>query len=157
MTSSTKIPGMRGATCNELLLCLHTMFPPARAPIVVERKINLLNLYTESDFVVVTMAGQIYEFEVKVSRRDFLKDADKLRNKIYSNDPSVRAGRKPNRFWYVTSPGIVTTDDIPSFAGWFEWSDGKLLQRRSAPLLQRECHGLQVILYLARAMRNRRS
>jgi hypothetical protein len=156
MTVSTTTPGMRGATSNELLLCLHAMFPPARAPIVVERKRDLLNLYTESDFVVATMAGQVYEFEIKVSRRDFLKDADKLRNRIYSDDPSIRPGRKPNRFWYVTSAGIVGIEDIPSFAGWMEWEDGKLVQRRNAPLLQRECHGVEVLMYLARAMRNRK-
>ena len=143
-------PGHRGMTSTELLDCLQEMH--RKSPIAVARKRDLLNLYTESDFVAVTLAGQIYEYEIKISRKDFQRDALKHRNRIYCG---TKPGRKPNRFWYVTPPGVVGIEDIPLFAGWLEWTDGTLVQRRNPPHLHRECHGVEVLMFLARAMRNR--
>lgn len=142
--------GNRGLTSNELMECLRSMH--SKAPIAVANKRDFLNLFTESDFVTATLAGQIYEYEIKVSRRDFIKDRLKLRNRIYAGEVP---GRKPNRFWYVTARGIVTAEDIPSFAGWMEWQEGKLVQMRRSPLLHSGCHGVEVLMFLARAMRNR--
>lgn len=148
--TSALVEGNRGLTSNELLLCLRTMH--SSSPIAVANKRDFLNLYTESDFVAATMAGQVYEYEVKVSRKDFFRDRTKHRNRIYSGEIP---GRKPNRFWYVTARGIVTIEDVPAFAGWLEWQDGQLVQMRKAPLLHQGCHGIDVLMYLARAMRNR--
>jgi hypothetical protein len=146
-------PGCCGKTCNELLLCLREMH--RKSPIVVERKRDFLNLFTESDFVAATLSGQVYEYEVKISRRDFLKDAEKTRNSIYA---LRQQGNRPNRFFYVTAPGVVTIDDIPGFAGWLEYdaTTNQLIQRRKAPLLHPGCHGVEVLMRLALAMRKRK-
>lgn len=134
----------------ELIKCIHQMH--SGDPIGVANKRDFLNLFTESDYVAATMAGQIYEYEVKVSRKDFQIDRLKKRNRIYEGH---LPGEKPNRFFYVTAPGIVTVEDIPSFAGWIEWVDGVLTTRREAPLLRRDPHPPVILLRLARAMRHR--
>jgi hypothetical protein len=144
-------PGARYRTAQELVGCLHAMH--AASPIAVTEKRDFLNMYCDADFVAVTMAGQVYEYEVKISRSDFLKDASKRRHKIYTG---LQEGLRPNRFWYVAPTGLLATEDIPAFAGWIECVDGKLEQRIRAPLLHRECHGVTILLRLARAMRERR-
>ncbi len=149
-TTITAPVGHRGLTSNEILLALRSAH--WNNPIAVANKRDFLNLYTESDFVVATMAGQIYEFEVKVSRSDYAKDRMKLRNRIYSKQ---HPGLLPNRFWYVTPPGIVVTEELPSFAGLIELREGKLVPVRRAPKLHPECHGIEVLMRLARAMRSR--
>ena len=135
---------------SELLSALRLMH--SGAPILVERKRDFLNLYTESDVVVATMAGQVIEYEIKVSRADYVRDRFKLRNKIYSGE---KPGDRPNRFYYATLAGIITEADLPPWAGWYEFVDGKLTLRRKAPKLHRDCHGVTVLMRLAAALRRR--
>lgn len=140
----------KGVGCGHLLGALREMH--AGDPIFVERKRDFLNLYTESDAVVATMAGQVIEYEIKVSRADFVRDCHKLRNRIYAGE---KPGERPNRFYYATTPGIITDADLPAWAGWYELADGKLTLRRKAPRLHKECHGVTVLMRLALAMRKR--
>ena len=140
------VPG----TSEALLKALREMH--AGDPIFVERKRDFLNLYTESDAVAATMAGQAIEYELKVSRADFVRDRLKRRNRIYSGE---LPGLRPNRFYYVTPSGIIGEDDLPAWAGWLELCGGKLVRRRRAPKLHRDCHGVTVLMRLAVAMRNR--
>jgi len=136
--------------CRDLLGALREMH--AGDPIFVERKRDFLNLYTESDAVAATMAGQVIEYEIKVSRADYMRDRFKLRNKIYSGE---KPGDRPNRFYYATLAGIITEADLPAWAGWFELLGGKLTLRRKAPRLHKDCHGVTVLMRLAAAMRRR--
>lgn len=138
-----------GATLVNLLHALH-----AKCPIAVANKMNFLNMNVDADFVAVTMSGQVIEYEVKVSRSDFHRDRKKLRHKFYSMEIP---GELPNRFWYVTAPGIITIDDLPSWAGWMEYENGELRCRRPAPKMTHMKHSTTVLLRLARAMRNRGS
>jgi hypothetical protein len=135
---------------GDLLGALREMH--AGDPIFVERKRDFLNLYTESDAVIATMAGQVIEYEIKVSRADYVRDRFKLRNKIYSGE---KPGDRPNRFYYVTPPAIITEADLPAWAGWYELLRGTLTLRRKAPKLHKDCHGVTVLMRLARAMRKR--
>ncbi len=149
-TTLSAPPGHRGLTSNEILLALRRAH--SKNPIAVANKRDFLNLFTESDFVTATMAGQIYEFEIKISRNDYTRDRLKLRNRIYAKEVP---GLLPNRFWYVTPPGIVLTEELPSFAGLIELREGRLIPMRRAPLLHPECHGVTILMRLARAMRHR--
>lgn len=54
-------------------------------------------------------------YEIKVSRSDFKRDTEE------KQDGAIQFS---DRFWYVTPPGLLLPDDIPSFAGLQEW-DGK--------------------------------
>ena len=121
-------------------------------PIYVERKRDFLNLYTESDAVAATRAGQVIEYEVKISRADFTRDRHKLRNRIYSGEAP---GARPNRFYYATAAEMITAVDLPPWAGWLELVAGKLIIRRKAPRMHRECHSVTVLMRLAVAMRER--
>lgn len=124
----------------------------ASAPIFVERKRDFLNMFTESDAVIATMSGQVIEYEIKVSRSDYLREASKRRSKIYSG---LLPGRTPNRFYYVTPQGIITEADLPAWAGWYEVENGAFILRKKAPRMHRECHGVDVLMRLAKAMRQR--
>lgn len=126
----------------------------AKDPIFVERKRDFLNLFTESDAVVATMAGQLIEYEVKATRSDFSRDAHKLRNRIYAG---LQPGGRPNRFYYATARGIIDETCVPAWAGWYELIDGELVLRRKAPRLNKEVHDTVILLRLARAMRRRES
>lgn len=149
--ASPKIAGpVAGVASGDLLGALREMHEGD--PIFVERKRDFLNLYTESDVVVATMAGQVIEYEIKVSRADYVRDRFKRRNQIYSGE---KRGDRPNRFYYATAAGIITETDLPAWAGWFELWDGKLTLRRKAPRLHKNCHGVTVLMRLARAMRQR--
>lgn len=123
-----------------------------RSAISVANKMNFLNLYCDADWVTASMSGIISEYEIKVSRADFLRDKKKLRAKIYGNE---RPGNKPNYFWYVTAPGIITEEDLPSYAGWLEETNGNLVERRPAPKMSTIKHGMITILRMAKAMRKR--
>lgn len=122
-------------------------------PIYVERKRDFLNLFTESDAVAATMAGQVIEYEVKVTRSDFIRDRLKRRNRIYGGE---HPGDRPNRFYYATTPGIITEADLPAWAGWYELDGPLLTLRRKAPKLHADCHGVTILMRLARAMRARK-
>ncbi len=134
------------------LLADHTR----RHPVGVKEKRDFLNLYCDADYVCVTASGQVYEYEIKTSRSDYLRDFSKLRHRIYSGngDRFGAAGRLPNRFWYVTATDVVR-DDLPDFAGWIEVVDGGLVERVKAPLMWRGTHDVKVILQIAGAMRRR--
>lgn len=139
-------------TAKQILACLQARH--ADDPVAVANKMSFLNQFCDADFVAVSMAGVVTEFEIKVTRADFHRDRKKLRHAIYSGE---RRGRRPNRFWYVTAPGIISLEDLPSFAGWLEFDGAELRSRREAPVLCREKHDLTIILRLARAMRHRKT
>ncbi|MFW6056854.1 MAG: hypothetical protein ACOC9B_06060, partial [Chloroflexota bacterium] len=65
-------------------------------------------------------------FEVKVSRQDFLGEI---------NDPYKNAWFKGNshKFWYVTAPGVVKTEDeVPEGCGWMLAQTGRLVIKKQA-------------------------
>lgn len=125
----------------------------AKDPIGVARKMGFPDNRSDADYVTVTNSGQVYEFEIKCSRADFLRDRHKHRFKVYEGK---RKGRKPNRFFYVTAPGIIEEKDLPKWAGWIEFNPHLgLVVQRQAPVLWKGKHDVKLILRLARAMRER--
>lgn len=86
----------------------------------------------ECDVIVVTKAGFAVEYEIKRSRADFKKDADKKRPKdarMWMRGESEDMQKKhelleegsekgPSRFFFVTPEGMVQEDEIPKWAGW---------------------------------------
>jgi len=76
----------------------------------------------ESDLISVSRAGTIHEFEIKVSRSDFKADAKKDKS-AWMVDPFriswgvKRSIARPNHFYYVTPPDLVTLDEVPQYAG----------------------------------------
>lgn len=95
------------------------------------QKYVMENLYVfgwESDKLIETRSGLIYEFEIKISKADFKNDfknkEDKhkvLKSKQYANlfeeYFSVRSDKKPNYFYYAVPEGMITVDEVPEYAG----------------------------------------
>lgn len=81
----------------------------------------------ESDFIVIKENGYVYEFEIKLTRSDFLADFKKkqkhsiLLNGSYQKqwDSLIKTEHKnrPNRFYYVSTPGVISRHELPPYAG----------------------------------------
>jgi hypothetical protein len=90
----------------------------------------------ECDIFEITDAGYFREYEVKVSRGDFLADAKKAREiwgstarwtpgakPTLENKHSLlaaRCDRAPVQFWFCVSKGLVTLAEVPEWAGLIE-------------------------------------
>jgi hypothetical protein len=93
--------------------------------------------------------GYCTEYEVKVSRADFKNDAKKQQRYRWGDcrgapkHARLQLGDEagPNRFWYVTPPGLIKPDELPEFAGLLEASPEpfrhKLNRIKEAPFLHR--------------------
>ncbi len=106
----------------------------------------------ECDVFEVTPAGYFREYEIKLTRADFLADRRKFRHSIRWDRNSekrpkhelLQAAHKagPVQFWYVTPPGLidVAAGELPPWAGLLEfmvaWSSGDKV--RLAPVSERE-------------------
>lgn len=100
---------------------------------------NITTIYRwEVDVLSVTRAFLTHEFEIKVSKADYLRDIKK-RYKHYCLSTEVLAAHmSPNYFWYVTWGFEI--DGPPHYAGWLSvvphehGSIGyEVLVRKSAP------------------------
>lgn len=72
----------------------------------------------ESDFISVTNAGYIREFEIKLSLSDFYNDAKK--NDRYTGIAKydwLLSGKGPNEFYYLFEDGTIPDEKIPEWAG----------------------------------------
>ena len=111
------------------------------------QKYVIENLYVfkwESDKLIETRSGLIYEYEIKVSRSDYKNDFKnkkdkhvilegkeehvpsyeeyKKRFKHYGSDISDKYYRtenfkKPNYFYYAVPEGMIDVSEVPSYAG----------------------------------------
>lgn len=117
-----------------------------------KREYAMPNVYVfenESDFLTVTRAGYIDEYEVKISRSDFRADFKKRRHINYQTltpwrwytrgDVTWLYGRNvqyPNRFWYAVPEDLVTPDEVPEYAGLIYVTDkGMAVEAKKAPKL----------------------
>lgn len=66
------------------------------------------------------MEGEIHEFEIKVSRADFLADLRKPKHSRFNNG-RFSDYRIPNYFTYVLPAGIAKRYEVPYYAGLMEW------------------------------------
>ena len=134
------------------------------------RDVGMPNVFVyggnESDYLTITKAGFVDEYEIKISRADFLADKRKDRHERYQvitpwrwDSGSVHeyvggermrwpytylrqstlADQYPNRFWYVVPDGLVGPDDLPSYAGLtYVKDDNRCTDIVKAPQLHKE-------------------
>lgn len=69
----------------------------------------------EADLISVTKAGYVHEFEVKISKQDFKKDAQKTKKHVALTEQTNNS--VPSHFWYVCPDGLIDVDDVPNHAG----------------------------------------
>ncbi len=92
---------------------------------------------------VMKDSGLAVEYEVKVSRSDFLADREKVlggRAGACRKHEMLAAGHPagPSRFYFVTPPGLLAVADLPSWAGLIEVAGTSERKVRPAPRLHRE-------------------
>ena len=83
---------------------------------------NVFINHYEADILEVTKAGYATEYEVKISRADFFKDAEKKKLSWSGNVKSVKfdelqKGNRVNYFYYLVPKGLITPEEVPEFAG----------------------------------------
>ena len=120
---------------------LNNFFAPNSQKYVIE---NLYVFNWESDKLIETRSGLLYEYEIKISRSDYKNDfknkkdkhvilegkeeyvpsyeEDKERFKHYGsdfNDEYYRTEnfKKPNYFYYAVPEGMIDAGEVPSYAG----------------------------------------
>lgn len=104
-----------------------------------------LNAY-ECDVFSIGSGGSFYEFEVKISRSDFLKPKEKIKHAEYRISFKSKKGeviltneetqyqslvKVPNYFSYACPAGLIKASEIPSFAGLYYFEDGELTEERA--------------------------
>lgn len=93
-------------------VCIHEL---KRFNFVCENITGIETIH-EYDVCSLSKSGIITEFEVKVSRSDFL--ADKRKEKFtYYSDGKTFYRYAPNKFFYVCMPFLIKLDEIPDYAG----------------------------------------
>ena len=120
-------------------LCLEEI---RKRNIVCENVKYLFNDW-EQDVLSLNASGYVVEFEVKVSRSDFLADRKKHRFNAY--DTGFMSWHHPNRFYYATPPGLVQVAELPWFAGLIYVADTVEIIRK-APLMNKKKHDRAKIL-----------
>lgn len=120
---------------------LNAFFAPNTQKYVIE---NLYVFKWESDKLIETRSGLIYEYEIKVSKSDYKNDFKNKKDKhvilegkeeripsyeehkkrfnYYGNDLSdtyyrTENFKKPNYFYYAVPEGMIDVSEVPSYAG----------------------------------------
>ncbi len=95
-----------------------------RSTAVMATNIYLPNWF-EADVCCVRDSGMVDEFEIKISRGDFFADAKKkgFGARGVNKHERLRAGIEQHNlasFWYITPKGLISLNELPSFAGLIE-------------------------------------
>lgn len=100
----------------------------------------LRNMYVfgwESDVLILTNSGYWYEIEIKISRADFHNDQKHKSQKFnFMADGDTR--NKPHYFYYAVPEGMISPDEVPSFAGLIYMHRSRLEVIKKAPRLHKE-------------------
>lgn len=127
----------------------------------------------ESDFLIITKAGYVVEFEVKISKADFQADKKKVQKhsilemgkftrswKSYSHkDPETQRDvykdyfeekewkNRPHRFYYVVPSGMLASSEVPKYAGLMCVNENGTIEKvKEAPFIHKEPLELSKIL-----------
>lgn len=97
----------------------------------------------ESDVLGISKKGEITEFEIKLTREDFLRDFEKSKHKQFLNPPKTR--RMPSRFYFVCPSEVIRLEEVPDYAGLI-WVDsflyptnggGRAWEKKRAPIISK--------------------
>lgn len=105
----------------------------------------------EMDIASLSKSGMLYEFEVKISRSDFLADKKKGRGRQVTKlewyaMANVDWEARPNFFTYVCPDGLIKEHEVPGYAGLYYYSDGKLVVVKSAKKIHKNKHDKEKVL-----------
>lgn len=106
---------------------------------------NVSYLFTmgECDVLSLYKSGYIAEFEVKISRSDFLADAKKRKFQYYGKSDNT-----PNYLSYVCPTGLIEPNEIPSFAGltYYDTETNELTVIKKPKMMHKKKHCTEKVL-----------
>lgn len=105
--------------------------------------VNFL-LQGQQDLISVTGRGFLIEYEVKVSRSDYKRDAKKGKAFAYDN-VDLYAEHLPNQFFYVCPEGLIKPKELPTYAGLYYIVDGSPVLEKAAPMIHKVKHDMTKI------------
>ncbi len=98
---------------------LNKRFNKLTAPNVCLEHCYVWDTRYESDFAVITPGLFVHEYEIKLTRKDFLQDFKKNYGLKHRYIDSGRSGLAT--FTFVVRKGLVSIEDIPDHYGFFEF------------------------------------
>jgi len=85
----------------------------------------------EMDIASLSKSGMLHEYEVKISRSDFIADKKKKATK-FSHYEMRNERTAPNYFYYVCPKGLIKKNEIPIYAGLYYYEDNKVWMVKNA-------------------------
>lgn len=114
----------------------------------------------EYDVMSIGSGKMIYEFEVKISRSDFLKPKEKQKHLEYAQSKNenmeaiayVNEEKKisrwikvPNYFSYACTDGLIQLHEIPDFSGLYYCANGEVKEIRKPQRIHDKLHDIEKI------------
>lgn len=99
----------------------------------------------ECDFFCVNSDGYALEFEIKISRGDFQNDFLKFKHLLFKKTDK-KGILMPNRFYYVVPEGMVSTEEIPKYAGLIYITGQHMKIVKRAPFIHKEKRDYRKVL-----------
>lgn len=96
----------------------------------------------ELDVMSVSKSGMLYEFEVKISRSDFLSDKKKRKHNYYITYPE----RQPNYFSYACPTDLIKLNEIGSSVGLYYVDENGVTEIQSPKRIHKTLHDKNKIL-----------
>lgn len=82
----------------------------------------------EVDLFSVNKGGMTYEFEVKISRADFLRDKKKKKWEMFKWKPKEKL---PNYVSFACPEGLIKINEIPKACGLYYYHNGEITEVRA--------------------------
>lgn len=89
--------------------------------------------FYEADLAKITKSGIVYEYEIKISKSDFLKDFQKNSlsfNKITKHERLKKGELECNYFYFVVTEKLSKEIDVPDYCGLIVYMDNGTFQTR---------------------------
>lgn len=100
----------------------------------------------ESDVLAFNKSQYITEFEVKVTRGDFLADKKKRRQKYFLQRVKTHVRYLPNYYYYASPPGLIKIEELPEHAGLVWVSESGIEVIKKAPILHKRIWSKERVL-----------
>lgn len=118
----------------------------------------------EMDLCKIRKNGMVIEYEIKISRHDFKNDfkktgVDPTTYTTQNKHELILSGLTDiNRFYFVTTPGLIQPDEIPYYAGLMEYNRYKgFTTIKAAPLIHKRSVPESRFFGLAKSLSSRAS
>ncbi len=99
----------------------------------------------EMDIASLSKSGMLHEYEVKISRSDFLADKKQKATKFAHYE--MRNERTcPNYFYYVCPEGLIKKNEIPTWAGLYYYAEGEIWMIQNAKRLHKASAHIEKVL-----------